>query len=71
MITIFCWIFVIMRETLELDLMKAKGIINQKATLYVSGKYSSIFKECWLLALHPYPQIVGKIIKPFSKKNFL
>lgn len=61
-ITLCCWIIVVMREKLELQMMIDRGVFNKKSTLKSSGRILFIFKDMAILSLHPYPFFVGKII---------
>lgn len=70
LITFCCWIIVLMRETLHLQLMKDQGVINKRSSLKSSGRIGTILRDIFVLSLHPYPFFVGKKTKKFFLNIF-
>ena len=66
-LTFSSWIFIIVRERVRLDLLKDRGEENQKSTLFSSGRYRLILKDMLILAMHPYPFLIGYRFYTYNK----
>ena len=62
-ITFLCCLFVYLRETIHLNLLKYRGLVDSKDSLITSGKHYKVIQKWVILMIHPYPFLLGKIIK--------
>jgi hypothetical protein len=57
--TFFAMIFVLLRELLNLKLLKIRGVVEMKATLCSAGRFKWLLFEWAILLIQPYPIFIG------------